>query len=98
MRMRLNKEKLKAFIERRKINFFTLLLITVVSALITLAGALMNISSRKLELMVMVTVAFVILCFIQAFKMRKSFRTIRAFKGKRKKNRHAADGVTEKPL
>ena len=82
-----NKEKLKQFMIRRKINFFSLIVITAMSALITLVCALTGISSSKLYLMVMVTIALVILCFIQAFKMRKSFRTIRSFKGlRRKKN------------
>ena len=72
---------------RRKINSFSLLVITVMSALITIFSALTGAPSIKLDLMVMVTIALVILCFIQAFKMHKSFRTIRSFKGFRKKTK-----------
>ncbi|MBQ2989942.1 MAG: hypothetical protein IJD60_01470 [Clostridia bacterium] len=85
--MRLNSKSLKAFLERRKINTFGLLLITALSALITLFGALTGMSSKKVDLMVMVTIAFVVLCFIQAFKLRKSFRTMRDFRGIRKKKK-----------
>ena len=85
MSRRLNSEKLKAFLIRRKINAFGLLVITVMSALITLFCALSNAPAKKVEMLIFVTAALVVLCFIQAFKMRKSFRTIRSFKGHRKK-------------
>jgi len=86
MARRFNKEKLKAFLIRRRINAFGLFIITVISALITLLGALFKIPYKKLDLLFLVTAALIVLCFIQAFKMRKSFRTIRSFKGHRKKN------------
>ena len=83
--MRFNKEKFKAFLIRRRTNSFGLFVITLTSALITLICGLRGISAKKLDILIWVTVALIVLCFIQAFKMRKSFKTIRAFKGHRKK-------------
>jgi len=85
MASKINREKLKAFLIRRRINAFGLFFITVMSSIITLFCTFTDISSRKLDLLIFVTIALVVLCFIQAFKMRKSFRTIRSFKGIRKK-------------
>ena len=85
MAIKINKEKLKTFLLRRRINSFGLFLITVMCILITLLCALLGLPSSKLDLLVMVDIALVVLCFIQAFKTRKSFRTIRSFKGSRKK-------------
>lgn len=90
MAIRINREKLKSFLVRRRINAFGLFLITLISALITLFCGLRGISARKLDILIWVTIALVVLCFIQAFKMRKSFRTIRSFKGTRKK-KHSAE-------
>ena len=87
MAMRFNKEKFKAFLLRRRINAFGLFVITLTSALITLICGLRGITAQKLDLLIWVTLALIALCFIQAFKMRKSFKTIRAFKGHRKKNK-----------
>jgi len=87
MAARFNKEKFRAFLLRRKLNAFGLLSITVMSALITLICALTGMSSRKLDLLVWVTIALVLLCFIQAFKMRRSFRTIRSKSLHRKKKK-----------
>jgi len=85
MAARFNKEKFKEIILRRKLNAFGLHAITVMSAVITLICALTGISSRKLDLLVWVTIALVLLCFIQTFKMRRSFRTIRSKSLHRKK-------------
>ena len=82
---RFNKEKLKNFILRRKLNTFGLLVLTIMSAIATFVGSLRGISSRKLDLLVMVTIAMIILCFIQAFKMRKRFRTLHTKSMHRKK-------------
>ena len=85
MAMRFNKEKFKAFLLRRRTNAFGLFVITLTSALITLICGLRGIAAKKLDLLIWVTIALIVLCFIQAFKMRKSFKTIRSFKGHRKK-------------
>lgn len=85
MANKLNRERLKAFILRRKLNAFGLLSITVASVLITLLCAL--IGFPRTDILAVVTVLLVVLCFVQAFRMRSSFRTIRSFKGSRKKKR-----------
>ena len=85
MANKLNRERLKAFILRRKLNAFGLLFITVASVLITLLCAL--IGFPRTDILAVVTVLRVVLCFVQAFRMRSSFRTIRSFKGSRKKKR-----------
>lgn len=83
MARKLNREKLKAFIERRKINSFGLLAITLISAVITLVCALSGFA--RTDILTLVTIALVVLCVIQMYKMRSSFRTIRSFKGARKR-------------
>lgn len=85
MAARFNKEKLKSFILRRKLNSFGLMSLTVMSILVTLICALTGISSKKLDLLVWVTIALIVLCFIQAFKMKRKFRTIHAKSLRRKK-------------
>lgn len=79
----INKEKLRAFIMRRKINALGLLVITFMSAVITVICALQGFD--KTDILAVVTVLLVLLCFIQEIKLRKSFRTIPKFKGSRKK-------------
>lgn len=79
MANRINRDRLKAFILRRRLNAFGLLIITFVSAFVTILCALN--SFDKTDILVVVTVLLVLLCFVQAFRMRSSFRTIRSFKG-----------------
>ncbi|MBR6739157.1 MAG: hypothetical protein IKL99_05745 [Oscillospiraceae bacterium] len=79
----INKERLRAFILRRKINALGLLIITFMSAITTVVCALRGFD--KTSILAIVTVLLVILCFIQEIKLRKSFRTIHKFKGFRKK-------------
>ncbi len=69
--------------ERRKINTFGLMAITAVSAVITLTCALLGFA--RTELLALVTLLLVVLCVVQMYKMRSSFRTIRSFKGARKR-------------
>ncbi len=83
MARKFNREKLKAFVERRKINTFGLMAITAVSAVITLACALSGFA--RTDILALVTVALIVLCAVQLYKMRSSFRTIRSFKGSRKR-------------
>ncbi len=83
MARKINREKLKAFLERRKINTFGLMLITAVSAVTTLACALSGFA--RTDILALITIALVILCVVQMYKMRSSFRTIRSFKGSRKR-------------
>ncbi len=83
MGMRFNREKLKAYLFRRKSNAYGLLVITAMSMLATLFCALTGVSKKKVELLVLVTAALIVLCFIQAWRMRKCFRTLHSFKGTR---------------
>jgi len=83
MSRKFNKERLKAFIARRKINALGLTLITAGSALITLYCALTGF--KRTGILIFVTIALVALCLLQAFKTRKPFRTMKSFKGWRKK-------------
>ncbi|MBE5799248.1 MAG: hypothetical protein E7321_04780 [Clostridiales bacterium] len=78
-----NRKKLSAFIQRRKINALGLTVITAASAIITLICALTGFNHT--DILVMVTVALVALCFLQYFRNRKGFRTLHAFRGSRKK-------------
>jgi len=85
MARKLNREKLKAFMERRKINTFGLMVITAVSAVITLVCALFGFA--RTDILALVTIALIVLCIVQMYKMRSSFRTIRSFKGSRKRSK-----------
>ena len=83
MPSKFNRERLKAFIVRRKINALGLTVITAASALITIYCAL--IGFKRTDVLVFVTIAMIVLCLIQAFKNKRSFRTMKSFKGWRKK-------------
>jgi len=80
---KLNRSRLKAFIIRRKTNALGLTIITAASALITLICAF--IGFKRTEVLVLVTALLIALCLLQAFKYRKSFRTMKSFRGSRKK-------------
>lgn len=93
MPSRINREKIKAFVFRRKSNAYGLLALTVASAVITLLCAFAGFS--RTNLLVIITILLVLLCFVQAFKMRSSFRTIHAFKGYRKKKKRRKSDAAE---
>lgn len=78
----INRKKLTAFIQRRKINALGLTVITAASAIITLLCALTGF--RHTDVLALVTIALVALCLVQYFRNRKGFRTMHAFKGKRR--------------
>ena len=88
MKKRFNREKLKAFIVRRKANYLGLLTITAVSLIATLALALRH--SRRTGILVVVSILLLILCALQTYKMRSSYRTIPSFHGFRKKKKRDA--------
>lgn len=85
MANRINKKKLKEFFSRRKINFFTLLVITLLSIVVTLFCRFTGYIPGRVVILEIVSLLLMLLCCIQAFRMRRSFRTIKDFKGKRKK-------------
>ena len=78
-----NRKKLTAFIQRRKINALGLTVLTAASVLITLICALTDF--KHTDILVLVSIAMVVLCLLQYFKNRRGFRTMRSFKGSRKK-------------
>ena len=79
MANRINRKRLKAFLLRRKLNSFGLLIITLFSLIISILCLLSGFAHT--DIIITVTVLFVLLCFVQAYKMRRSYRTIRSFKG-----------------
>lgn len=78
-----NQERLRAFIQRRRINALGLLILTFMSAIMTIICALQGFS--RTNILAVITVLLVVLCLIQEIKLRRSYRTIRSFKGSRKK-------------
>jgi len=86
---KINKVKLRAFIQRRKINALGLLMITFMSAVTTIICAMRGFA--RTDILVMVTAALIVLCMIQEVKLRKGFRTIPSFKGARKKVKQQAE-------
>lgn len=78
-----NQERLRAFIQRRRINALGLLILTFMSAIMTIICALQGFS--RTSILAVITVLLVVLCLIQEIKLRRSYRTIRSFKGSRKK-------------
>lgn len=85
MKHRIDRERIKAFILRKKANFWGLLMITTVSIVATVVCALID--SPRTGLLAVVTALLVLLCFLQAYRMRSSYRTIRSFRGQRKKRK-----------
>lgn len=87
MKNRINRERLKAFIIRRRANFIGLVIITLLSVLSTLL--LYAVHSSKADVLALVSVLLILLCFVQTYKMKSSYRTIPSFRGfrKRKKDR-----------
>lgn len=79
------RERFKSFILQRKLNSLGLLVITTMSAIITLICALKNFA--RTDVLLIVTILLVVLCFIQYFKLKSSFRTIHHFKGSRHRSR-----------
>ena len=78
-----NQKSLRAFIQRRKINALTLLAMTFLCAVITIFCAITG--HRHTDILCMVTILLVVLCFIQEIKLRRSYRTMKSFKGSAKK-------------
>ncbi len=89
------RQRFKNFILRRKLNVLGLLVITVMSALITFACALRGFVYT--DILIVVSVLLVALCFVQSVKLKKSFRTIpQHFKASRRHHLHAENNM-ERP-
>ena len=88
------RQRFKNFILRRKLNVLGLLVITVMSALITLVCAIRGFVYTDILFIVSLLVA---LCFVQSIKLKKSFRTIpQHFKSSRRRHLHAENNM-ERP-
>lgn len=85
LKKKINKDVLKAFIHRRKINALGLIVITAVSACFTLLGALTGFS--RTHILAIITVLMVLLCLVQMLKNGRGFRTLRTSKTLHKKKR-----------
>ena len=81
----ISRERFKAFILRRKLNAFGLLVITLLSLITTIICALVGF--KRTDVLVIVTILLIALCFVQRYKMRSSFRTIKSTKGFRRKKK-----------
>ena len=91
MANRLNKAKLKEFFFRRRINFATLLVLTLMSLIITTACLITGFIPERIIILELVTLLLFILCCVQTYRMSRSFRTMKSFKGKRKKKKSSAE-------
>lgn len=85
MAKKFNGEKLKAFLLRRRINTMGLFMTTGVCALLTLLCAVTGFA--RTGMLIFVTAMLVVLCLFQMWRLRSSFRTMRSFKGFRKRKK-----------
>ena len=83
--MRINKTKIKEFVLRRRMNLLTLIVITLMSIVVTTVCMMTGFSRERVEILELVTALLIVLCCIQSFRMHKSYRTMKDYKGKRKK-------------
>lgn len=77
------RERLKAFLLRRKLNAYGLLVITAGSLVAALIAGLCGFAHT--DILALVALLLVALCFVQGYRMRASFRTVREFRASRKK-------------
>lgn len=82
---KMNKAVLKAFLQRRKINALGLIVITAISAVFTLLGALTGFS--RTDILAVITVLMILLCLLQMIRNGRGFRTLHSSKALRKKKR-----------
>ena len=87
------RQRFKNFILRRKLHVLGLLVITVMSALITLVCAIRGFVYT--DILFIVSLLLVALCFLQSIKLKKSFRTIHHFKGSRHRSHEHASASGE---
>lgn len=82
---RIDREKIRAFVLRKKANLWGLIAITAISIALTVAAALLGF--RRTGILVVVSVLLVLLCTLQLYKMRSSYRTMPRFRGFRKRRK-----------
>ena len=63
----------------------TLLVITLMSVVITGICLIAGFLPERITLLELVTAALIVLSIVQTYRMKSSFRTMKDFKGKRKK-------------
>ena len=80
----INRKKLGEFFMRRKLNFLSLISVTLISIAVTVICMITGFVRDRLIMLVTISALLVLLCVIQSFRMKSSFRTMKAFKGKRK--------------
>lgn len=85
MKKGVNKQRVRSFLFRRKANLMGLLAITGLSVVVTVAFALLR--SPRTGVLVCVTALLFLLCAVQLYRMRSSYRTIPSFRGFRKKRK-----------
>ena len=89
----LRTDKLREFIQRRRINTIGVFLLTLLSLVLTILGALF--SFPRTYILAFVTVMLTLLSAVQIFKLRSGFRTIRDFRGFRRRKKHIGDEQAE---
>ena len=89
----LRTDKLREFVQRRRINTIGVFLLTLLSLVLTILGAL--VSFPRTYILAFVTVMLTLLCAMQVLKLRKGFRTIRDFRGFRRRKKHIGSEQTE---
>ena len=82
----LRTDKLREFIQRRRINTIGVFILTLFSLVLTILGAL--VSFPRTYILAFVTVMLVLLSAVQIIKLRSGFRTIRDFHGYRRRRKH----------
>ena len=89
----IHSEKLRAFIQRRRMNTIGLFMLTLLSLVLTILSALTGFP--RTYILALVTVLLTLLSAVQILKLRSGFRTIRDFRGYRRRKKHIGSEQTE---
>lgn len=90
MNKMLNKKKLKEFLLRRRLNYLSLVCVTLLSVIATILCLFFGLIPGRVHILVIVSVLLMLLCIIQEMRMKRSFRTMKSFRGVRKKTKKDA--------
>lgn len=85
MKKRIDREKIKSFLFRRKANTLGLLAIMALSILLTVIFALRR--SPRTGVLAVVSLLLALLFAVQVYRMRSSYRTIPSFRGSRRRKK-----------
>lgn len=83
MARKIDRARLKAFVLRRRANMMGLLAITAFSFITTIICFFCGF--ERTDVLSVVTACFILLCLVQMLRMKKSFRTLKAYKAVRKR-------------